>query len=65
MARTGAKVQVPVADLGPVSFNPTTESIEFKMGDTGQVIDALMATARELGADWAPSVGGDRVQTKT
>lgn len=64
MANIGAKVELPMGDLGPVEYDATTNSLKFALGDTGQVIDALTAAATELRSQWAPTVGVEPVQAR-
>ena len=61
----GAQVYVPLRDLGPVQFDPTTESLVFRLQDTGQVIDGMKATAKDLIDSWSPSVMGEQIPRKS
>lgn len=62
VADRGAKVELPLGDLGPVEYDATTNALKFQLGDTGSVIDALASAAKELRSQWAPTVGTEPVQ---
>lgn len=61
----GAQVSLPLRDLGPVQFDPTTESLVFQLQDTGQVVDALGATAKELAQAWSMRLLGEQAPQKS